>query len=258
MQYINMGISLFICCMQDSQQKHPPNSPGRTLGLIKLSLILLGVFSIGFIPFTLYLYGIWMLFDRTIWWHWVFVPVILYWALIIILYAQIVASGVIISLFHYRYKAGTYPYTFQDKNTFRWIVLCSLYTPFRKVMEVFPVGNLRNRYYRWLGMHIGENTLVGGVIKDPCMTSIGANTTMGEYAIMYGHIQDFSRGTITMNPIKVGNNCVIGAGAIIMPGALIEDDVVVAAGAVVTQNQVLKKNHIYAGIPAKPIQNKNH
>ena len=120
-------------------------------------------------------------------------------------------------------------------------------------MEIYPVGNLRLRYYRWLGMSIGENTLVGGVIKDPCMTSIGANTTMGEYAIMYGHIQDFSKGTITMNPIKVGNNCVIGAGSILMPGVTVEDDVIVAAGAVVTQDQVLKKGNVYAGIPAKKI-----
>ena len=56
---------------------------------------------------------------------------------------------------------------------------------------------------------------------------------------------------IILNKIKIGNNCVIGAGAFIMPGAVLEDDVKLATGAVVTKNQVLKKGKIYAGIPAK-------
>ena len=56
--------------------------------------------------------------------------------------------------------------------------------------------------------------------------------------------------------VKIGSNCVIGAGAIIMPGVTFEDDVIIAAGAVVTQDQVLKKGNIYAGIPAKSIKKK--
>ncbi len=117
-------------------------------------------------------------------------------------------------------------------------------------MEIVPVGGMKNIYYKLLGMHIGTNTLVGGVIKDPCVTSFGNNTTMGEYALIYGHIQDFSKGTLTVKPVRIGNNCIIGAGAIIMPGATVEDDVIIAAGAVVTQNQVLSKGNMYAGVPA--------
>jgi acetyltransferase-like isoleucine patch superfamily enzyme len=59
--------------------------------------------------------------------------------------------------------------------------------------------------------------------------------------------------TIFMDRVRVGNNCVIGAGAIIMPGAILEDDVVVAAGALVTKGQILSKGKIYGGIPAKEI-----
>ncbi len=110
---------------------------------------------------------------------------------------------------------------------------------------------MKNIYYKLLGMKIGENTLVGGVIKDPCVTEFGDNVTMGEYAIIYGHIQDYSKGTITIGRIKIGDNCVIGAGAIIMPGATLQDNVVLAAGALVTQNQILEEGKTYAGIPAK-------
>jgi len=102
-------------------------------------------------------------------------------------------------------------------------------------------------------MKIGTNTLVGGVIKDPCLTEFGDNTTMGEYAIIYGHIHNTEEGTITMDRVQIGNNCVIGAGAIIMPGAHIEDDVIIAAGALVPKNKRLLKGKIYGGVPVKEI-----
>ena len=59
--------------------------------------------------------------------------------------------------------------------------------------------------------------------------------------------------TIFMEKVRVGNNCVIGAGAIIMPGAVLEDDTIVAAGALITKDQVLAKGKTYGGIPAKEI-----
>jgi acetyltransferase-like isoleucine patch superfamily enzyme len=80
---------------------------------------------------------------------------------------------------------------------------------------------------------------------------------MGEYAIIYGHIHNMQYETIFMDRIRVGRNCVIGAGAIIMPGAVLEDDVVVAAGALVTKGQVLLKGKVYGGIPAKEIIKKS-
>ena len=115
---------------------------------------------------------------------------------------------------------------------------------------------MKNIYYKLLGMKIGKNTLIGGVIKDPCVTEFGDNVTMGEYSIIYGHIQDYSKGIITINRIIIGNNCVIGAGAIIMPGAILQDNVILAAGALVKQNQVLEEGKTYAGVPAKEINYK--
>ena len=156
--------------------------------------------------------------------------------------------------FKIRYKPGECEYSLRNKNAFKWIVTCSLYTPCRKIIEIFPVGGLKNVYYKLLGMKIGKNTLVGGVIKDPCVTTFGDNTTMGEYAIIYGHIHNREKGKIMIGSVIVGDNCVIGAGSIIMPGAVLQDNVVLAAGAVVVQNQVLEKDNTYAGIPAKEIK----
>ncbi len=151
------------------------------------------------------------------------------------------------------YQPGTHEYTFRNKNTVKWTLICVLYTPFRKLLEIFPLGRIKQTYLRLLGMKIGENSLVGGVIKDPCLTEFGDNVTMGEYAIIYAHIHNMQYETIFMDRIRIGNNCVIGAGAIIMPGAILEDDVVVAAGALVTKGQRLVKGKIYGGVPAKEI-----
>ena len=120
-------------------------------------------------------------------------------------------------------------------------------------MCTFPLG-IKNTYYRFLGMKIGDNCLVGGVIKDPCLTEFGENVTMGEYAIIYGHIHNYEKGTITMDNVKIGNNCIVGAGSIIMPGVILEDGVKLAAGAVVPKGQILKKGKTYGGTPAKEIK----
>jgi len=124
----------------------------------------------------------------------------------------------------------------------------------RKILEIIPMGGIRIAYLKLLGMKIGKNTLVGGVIKDPCMTEIGDNTTMGEYAIVYAHIHNYEKGTITIAKVKIGNNCVVGAGAIIMPGVIMKDKSVLGASGLVTQNRVLDEDKIYEGIPAKEIK----
>ena len=118
------------------------------------------------------------------------------------------------------------------------------------------MGRIKNVYYKLLGMKIGKNTLVGGVIKDPCLTEFGDNVTMGEYACVYCHIHNMEEESIFMDKVRVGSNCVIGAGTFIMPGAVIQDNVTVAAGALVTKNQVLEEGKTYGGVPAKEIKRK--
>ena len=223
------------------------------IGPILLSIILFIIFSLGFFPIVLAgkLLFYFLSFNKL--WHFLMLPFIIYLGLLFLIISEISISGLIIKLFNIKYKPGTYEYSFFNRNTFKWILLCSLYTPCRKIIDMFPVGAMKNIYYKLLGMKIGENTLIGGVVKDPCVTEFGDNVTMGEYAIIYGHIQDYSKGIITISRIKIGDNCVIGAGAIIMPGATLQDNVKLAAGALVKQNQILVEGKTYAGIPAKEI-----
>jgi hypothetical protein len=218
-----------------------------------LSFISFIVFSIGFFPLVFYGFLILKIFPIDAIWFLIFLPFISYLGFLILIVSQLLISGLIINTFKIFYRPGTYPYHMDNKTSYRWMILCMLYTPCRKIIETFIGGSLKNKYYRLLGMKIGKNTLVGGVIKDPCVTEFGNNTTMGEYSIVYGHIHNYEKGTISIDKVRIGNNCIIGAGAIVMPGAIIEDNVTLAAGALVTKKQILKKGKIYGGIPAKEI-----
>lgn len=231
-------------------------SPKKIRGLLSVSIITFIIYSLGFLPTIIAGYYLLQFISFDQFWHFLLIPFFIYIGIGITMFYQLLISGIFIYLFNIKYEPGTYDYTFANKMAFRWILVCSLYTPMRKMLEIFPMGGAKNRYYRMLGMKIGENTLIGGTIMDPCLTEIGDNCTMGLFSCIYGHIHIFEKNIIIMDRIKIGNNCVIGAGAFIMPGAALEDDVKLAAGSVVPKGKVLKKGKIYGGIPAKEIKPK--
>jgi hypothetical protein len=248
---VSESIGMFMSELEQEEKKIP-----RPLWSYFFSLIPSIIFILGFVPVIVVFFIIQRYFHFlafTTLWHFLLLPFIVYIGAVFLFLSELYITGGIIRLFHITYQPGTHEYSFRNKDTFKWTLVCVLYTPFRKFLEIFPLGRVKQSYLRLLGMKIGNNSLVGGVIKDPCLTEFGYNVTMGEYAIIYGHIHNMQYETITMERIRIGNNCVIGAGAIIMPGAVLEDDVVVAAGAVVTKGQVLTKGKIYGGIPAREL-----
>jgi hypothetical protein len=237
--------------MIDSHKKKFTNKSKWHVSYLLIPLSSFFIFSTGFIPGIIFYFFVILYFPFTHYWMYLTLPFLVYIGISIVLIAQMFVSGFFIRLFRVYYEPGTYRYDTREKNALKWMIIVSLYTPIRKMLEIIPMGKLKNTYYRLLGMKIGQNSLVGGIIKDPCITSFGDNSTMGEYAIVYGHIHNFQKGTILIDSVSIGNNCVIGAGAIIMPGVVIEDDVIVAAGALVPKKQRLTSGNLYAGIPAK-------
>jgi acetyltransferase-like isoleucine patch superfamily enzyme len=231
----------------------PDQPPRNTPGTLLISLIGFLIYSLCFFPIVILGILTLQLLSFTQLWHFLFLPFLIYIGLIILIISFLLITGGIIRFFNIRYHPGIYPYSYHQKNAFNWMLICSLYTPCRKLIEIVPVGKLKNIYLRLLGMTIGHNCLIGGVIKDPCVTQFGDNVTMGEYAVIYGHIHNYKQVIIEIKPVTIGNNCIIGAGSIIMPGVTLEDDVIIAAGAVVRKNQHLTKGKTYAGIPAKEL-----
>ena len=239
-----------------SEHEPEPKKTPRPLWSYFFSLIPSIIFILGCFPVVVVFYVLQRYFDFfwfTNVWYFLFLPFVLFFEAVLLFISELYITSGIVRLFNITYQPGNHEYSYRNKNTFNWTLICVLYTPFRKLLEIFPLGKVKQTYLRLLGMKIGRNSLVGGVIKDPCLTEFGDNVTMGEYAIIYAHIHNMQYETIFMDKIRIGNNCVIGAGAIIMPGATLEDDVVVAAGALVTKGQRLSKGKIYGGVPAKEI-----
>jgi len=222
--------------------------------IVFISIFPLIIFSIGVIPLIFWLIILFLVIPYNITLYLVLAPLITILSTYILLVSEILISGLFVKLFRVKYKEGIYEYSFSDNNALKWIFICQMYTPIRKIMETIPMGKIKNVYLRLIGMKIGKNSLVGGVIKDPCMTEIGENVTIGEYAILYAHIHNKQQGTITIKPIKIGTNCVVGAGAIIMPGVEMKDNSTLAAAGVVTKNRILEKNKVYGGNPLKEIK----
>ncbi|MBE9481798.1 MAG: acyltransferase [Bacteroidetes bacterium] len=86
------------------------------------------------------------------------------------------------------------------------------------------------------GIEIGKNLRTGPGIK-----IISSNHD----------INNFDKHT-TNKPIKIGDNCWIGANAIILPGVELRDHVIVGAGSVVTKS--FPSNCVIGGVPAKIIK----
>jgi acetyltransferase-like isoleucine patch superfamily enzyme len=117
-----------------------------------------------------------------------------------------------------------------------------------------PVTLMRLVYLS-LGAKLGANTYSSGIILDPVFVSVGANTIVGQYALIVPHVIEGSR--LAHYPIRIGNNVTIGAGAIVLSGVTIGDDAIVSTGAVVTKGTEIGAREIWGGVPAKLLGRKS-
>lgn len=115
------------------------------------------------------------------------------------------------------------------------------------------------KYYRCVyKMDIGQNVVIARTALldrniNPRGIHIGDNVWILREAMILAH--DHCRGEIGRGKLFdtfIGRNCVIGVRSVILPGVKIGNHCVVAAGAVVTKDA--PPNSIVAGNPAKVIK----
>lgn len=117
--------------------------------------------------------------------------------------------------------------------------------------KLIPVP-LNRIIYLLLGAKLGHNTYCAGIILDPPLTKIGANSIIGHNATLYSHAIEGQR--LSNEKIVIGDNVTIGAHSIIMSGVSIGNDSIVAAGSVVKKGSLIGEREIWGGIPAKLIK----
>lgn len=118
---------------------------------------------------------------------------------------------------------------------------------------MFKGTKLVNIYYRLLGAKIGKDVMLNSAaIFTLDMIEIGEHTTVGLASAIYGY--EIRDGYIHFGKVKIGSNCYIGANSLIMPNSIMEDGSYLGDQSLL-QDATIAKNKIYAGSPAKEVEN---
>jgi len=113
-----------------------------------------------------------------------------------------------------------------------------------------PVPLMRP-FYQALGAKMGANTYSSGIIFDPLFVELGANTLVGQYALIVPHVIEGER--LAHYPIRIGSAVTIGAGATVLAGVTIGDNAIVATGAVVMKDTQIPSGEVWGGVPARSL-----
>jgi acetyltransferase-like isoleucine patch superfamily enzyme len=106
--------------------------------------------------------------------------------------------------------------------------------------------------YQALGARLGDNSYSAGVIMDPPLTELGANSLIGHDAVLFSHALEGHH--LSHARIRIGDNVTVGAKAIVMSGVTIGDGAMVAAGAVVAKGTRIAPGEVWGGNPARLIR----
>ncbi|SDT97326.1 DapH/DapD/GlmU-related protein [Desulfobacula phenolica] len=113
--------------------------------------------------------------------------------------------------------------------------------------KFIPVPLMRVVYLA-LGAHLGPNTYSSGTILDPPLTFIGANTIIGQDAVLFSHAIEGRH--LSHASIRIGDDVTIGANCVIMSGVSIGDGAVVGSCALVLKDTQIKSGEVWGGVPA--------
>lgn len=172
-------------------------------------------------------------------------------ALLLIVMESLVPA-LLIRAMRLQVATGEHEVSIRDGQFFRHLLFFVLYRSALRIVSLLPLVPLRTRLVRLAGLSMGRSSVLTGseLIHDPYMIEIGENTLIGGHSWILGHVTE---DRLRVKPVRIGDNCLIGAKAVVMPGAVIEDNVTVGLHALVLEDQVLEAGKTYVGIPARPV-----
>ncbi len=101
-----------------------------------------------------------------------------------------------------------------------------------------------------IGAEIGEKSMIdmGAVLGGRAI--VGKNSHIGANAVLAGVVEPASA-----QPVRIGDNVIVGANAVVLEGIQVGDNAVVGAGAIVTKD--VAAGTVVAGVPAKILKVKD-
>lgn len=119
--------------------------------------------------------------------------------------------------------------------------------------KLIPIP-LTRLIYLCLGARLGSNTYCAGIILDPPLTFVGANTIIGHDSVLYSHAIEGRK--LSNAAIHIGDNVTIGAKSVVMSGVKIGNGAIIAAGAVVLKHTQIGPGEVWGGVPARCLRRK--
>jgi hypothetical protein len=119
----------------------------------------------------------------------------------------------------------------------------------RSAMLPLPLVRL---LYLALGARLGANTYTSGVICDPMFVRIGANSIVGEGALLVPHVIEGDR--LGHYPIAIGSHVTIGAHAVLLSGVVVGDHAMIGANSVLAKGARVGAGEVWGGNPARRLR----
>jgi succinyltransferase-like protein len=146
-------------------------------------------------------------------------------------------------------REGEIPQGSSQEFVYHVYVLFYLMLFYPVIRSGIPPAPFMRLFYRALGARLGPNTYSQGILHDPPFVEIGANSVVGQSALLIPHVIEGTR--LAHYPIRIGDNVTVGAAATVLAGVTIGDGAVVSAGAVVAKGTRIEQGEIWGGVPAK-------
>lgn len=144
-----------------------------------------------------------------------------------------------------------------SSRAYRWIATDKLVkimnrSPFRALVN--DLTFYRYLYLRGMGAHVTATLMLGQrvVIPEPYLLFAGDEVLIGDEAVISGH--KVEHNVVTLEPVEIGDNVLIGARAVILPGVKIGHGAIIGANSLITRGTVIGPGETWSGNPARKVE----
>jgi len=152
----------------------------------------------------------------------------------------LIIMGSFIRLFSLGIKPGSYDVA--TSTVVRWLIFSGIYTmAVTMILPVIPMTFFALLFFKIIGCKIGKNSQINSyMLNDAYLLEIGENVIVGGKADISCHI--FENDKLILQPIKIGDNSMIGAHCYIAPGVTIGKNCIIGLNSYIRQGKTIPDN----------------
>ena len=156
------------------------------------------------------------------------------------LFVGCIVQATLIRLLSLGVKPGRYPAV--SMTTLRWLIYNGIFTiSVRTILPIIPVTFLIELHFRIQGCKIGKKVRINSCfINDSFLLTMDDNVIVGGEANVSCHL--FEGDHLILQPVRIGENSLIGSHAYISPGVTIGKDCTIGLNAYIRRGKVIPDN----------------